>query len=137
MKFYIATSLSRVKDHNLVRDALMAHEHKLTYDWTLHGSVKSVSKRRLQEVSLKELSGIASADWVIVLLPGGKGTHVELGFAIGRGKNVILHSEDDALFELGPETNAFFHYPKLTRLTCPLVDVAALMDSSLLQLTEM
>ena len=115
----------------------MAHEHKLTYDWTLHGSVKSVSKRRLQEVSLKELSGIASADWVIVLLPGGKGTHVELGFAIGRGKNVILHSEDDALFELGPETNAFFHYPKLTRLTCPLVDVAALMDSSLLQLTEM
>lgn len=137
MKFYIATSLSRIKDHNLVRNALMAYGHKLTYDWTLQLSVESVSRKRLEEVSLKDLNGIACADWVIVLLPGGKGTHVELGFAIGRGKNVILHSEDDAFFELGPETNAFYHYPKLTRLTCPLVDVAALMDSSLLQLTEM
>jgi nucleoside 2-deoxyribosyltransferase len=134
MKFYIATSLSRMSAHHMVRDALKQWGHEMSYDWTLHGSVKSVSKERLREVASLELDGVAEADFVIVLLPGGKGTHLELGFAIARGKRVFLHSEDSLVFELGPQTNAFYHHPDVTLLHCPLADVGATVQSLLVQL---
>lgn len=111
MKYYIATSLSRSVRHNVVRDALNSLGHEISYDWTLHGSVKSVSKERLQQVAIFELNGVLVADFVVVLLPGGKGTHLELGFAMGKNKKFFLHSEDPALFDLGPQTSAFYHHP--------------------------
>ncbi len=133
MKFYIATSLSRMTAHRIVRDALKNWDHEISYDWTLHGSVKSVSKERLQEVASLELNGISEADFVVVLLPGGHGTHLELGFAIARGKKVFLHTEDPLTFELGPQTNAFYHHPDITRLHCPLADVGTTVHSLLPQ----
>jgi hypothetical protein len=133
MKFYIATSLSRATAHHIVRDTLRNCGHEITYDWTLHGSVKSVSKERLQEVALLELGGISQADFVIGLLPGGSGTHLELGFAIARSKKVFLHSEDSLIFELGPQTNAFYHHPDISRLHCPLAEVGSTIHSLLIQ----
>lgn len=132
MKFYIATSLSNMRFHNLVRDALALFDHEISYDWTLHGSVKSVSKDRLREVAIKELEGVLNADFLIVLLPGGNGTHLELGFGIANRKKIYLHSGNPHLFELGPQTNAFYHHPDVTRLSCPLDEVAAFVNSSLL-----
>ncbi len=107
--------------------------HEILYDWTFHGSVKSVSKERLREVAVLELDGISKADFVVVLLPGGNGTHLELGFAIARGKRVFLHSEDPLAFELGPQTNAFYHHPDVTCLHCPIADVGATVHSLLVQ----
>ncbi len=124
MKYYIATSLLRMAAHNLVREALKTLGHEIAYDWTVHGSVKSVSKERLREVAVLELEGISKTDFVVVLLPGGYGTHLELGFAIATGKKIFLHSEDPALFELGPQTNVFYHHPAVTRICCPLTDIA-------------
>jgi Nucleoside 2-deoxyribosyltransferase len=129
MKFYIATSLSRVAAHHRVRDDLKKWGHEISYDWTVHGSVKSVSKERLREVALLELEGISQSDFVVVLLPGGNGTHLELGFAIAKGKRVFLQTENSVFFELGPETNAFYHHPDLIRLHCPLPDVGATVQS--------
>lgn len=133
MKFYIATSLSRVAAHHVVRDVLIKSGHEISYDWTLHGNVKSVSKERLQEVAELELLGISEADFVVVLLPGGNGTHLELGFSIARAKKIFLHTEDYIVFELGPQTNAFYHHPDITRLHCPLADVAATVHALLVQ----
>jgi nucleoside 2-deoxyribosyltransferase len=131
MQYYIATSLSRAPAHRTVRDALKTCGHEISYDWTLHGSVKSVSKERLREVATLELDGISKADFVVVLLPGGSGTHLELGFSIARGKKVFLHCEDPLVFELGPQTNVFYHHPDITRLLCPLADVGATVNSLL------
>ena len=133
MKYYIATSLSRTNAHHIVRDSLSICDHEIVYDWTSHGSVKSVSKERLQEVAVLELEGVAEADFVVVLLPGGNGTHLELGFALAKGKRVFLHSEDHLAFELGPQTNAFYHHPDVTRLHCPLADVGVRVHSLLEQ----
>lgn len=135
MKFYIATSLSRMTAHQMVRDSLNKLGHELSYDWTLHGSVKSISKERLKEVALLELAGVTEADFLIVLLPGGFGTHLELGFALAKEKRVFVHSEDSQIFELGPQTNAFYHHPDINRLHCPLADVGATVHSLLLQPT--
>ncbi len=117
----------------MAREALKICGHEITYDWTLHGSVKSVSKERLREVAELMLDGIAEADFVVVLLPGGSGTHLELGFAIAKGKRVFLHTEDALLYELGPQTIAFYHHPDITRLLCPLAEVGATVHSLLAQ----
>ena len=131
MKYYIATSLSRAKAHNEVRDALKIIGHDLSYDWSVHGSVKTVSKERLREVAALELEGVSEADFVVVLLPGGNGTHLELGFAIAKGKRVFLHSEDPLAFELGSQTNAFYFHPDVIRILCPIKDVGATVHSLL------
>lgn len=131
MKYYIATSLSRAPAYCLVRDALKTYGHEISYDWTVHGSVKSVSKERLREVASLELDGVAAAEFVVVLLPGGHGTHLEMGFAIARDKKVFLHSEDPLLFELGPQTNAFYHHHDVTRLLCPLTEIGATVNTLL------
>jgi nucleoside 2-deoxyribosyltransferase len=133
MKFYIATSLSRAAAHHTVRDALKQMGHEIAYDWTLHGSVKSVSKERLQEVALLELEGVLNADFVVVLLPGGSGTHLELGFALAKERRVFLHSEDPQVFDLGPQTNAFYHHPEITRLHCPLANIGEIIHSLVAQ----
>ena len=63
--------------------------------------------------------------FVVVLLPGSYGTHIELGFAIARGKKVFLHSEESLVFELGSQTNAFYHHPDVTALcSVPLLMLA-------------
>lgn len=133
MKFYIATSLSNWASHNKVRDALIAFEHEISYDWTLHGRVISASKDRLRELAIQELRGVSEADVLIVLLPGGRGTHIELGFSIANQKKVFLHSEDSLLFELGPEANAFYHHPDVTCVSCPLEDLPSFVNSSLVE----
>ncbi len=124
MKYYIATSLERAAFHNLVREDLKKFGCEVTYDWTTHGSVKNTSKARLQEVAHLEFQGILESDFVLVLLPGGKGTHAELGFALGCKKRVFIHSEDPMAFEIGPQVCAFYHHADVVRVSCPIADLA-------------
>jgi len=128
-KFYIATSLKRTQEHNILRDALLAKNWKITYDWTLHGSVKNTSLTRLKEVGQKMTSGVLEADVIIVLLPGGKGTHTELGMAIAQKKQIIIHAPTGTPFALGDDTTAFYHHDNVIQLTCPLVEIADLLAS--------
>ncbi|MFI5334478.1 MAG: nucleoside 2-deoxyribosyltransferase [Chlamydiales bacterium] len=136
MKYYIATSTSRTSSHNAVRDLLKLLGHEITYDWTVHGSVRETSKARLQEVAHAEFEGILRADFVVVLLPGGKGTHAELGFSLASKKQVFIHSEDPMAFELGPEVCAFYHHRDAVRLLGPITDLAHTVHS-LLALPEL
>lgn len=131
MKYYLGTSRSRVKDHHAVRDALNLIGHEISYDWTAHGNEKPSTKERLQEIAILDLRGVELADFLIVLLPGGGGTHLEIGFAIASGKKIFLHSEDPGLFELGPQANAFYHHPDVARICCPLADLAGMISDRL------
>lgn len=128
-KFYIATSLARMEEHNVVRDALLAKDWKITYDWTLHGSVKKTSFDRLKDVGGKMAEGIFDADVVIVLLPGGRGTHTELGMAIAKNKRIFVHAETSDYFSLCDKTIAFYHLENIFHLTCPLIDLVNELES--------
>lgn len=120
MRYYIATSLERHTDHNLVRDAMAAEGHEITYDWSVHGPVWAAGVGRIREVAQLETQGVLDADVVIVLLPGGRGTHAELGMAIAAGKPILLHCADTAMFEAVPETCAFYHHPLVMAASGPL-----------------
>lgn len=123
MKYYIATSLKRMDAHKKVKLSMEPYSYELAYDWTTHGSVKSESIGRLQEVAIAEIEGLAQADFVIVLLPGGVGTHTELGYAIRSGCPVFVHCESGQHFSLGDQTCAFYHHPQVQQLICPLEEV--------------
>lgn len=120
MKIYIATKLANSKNHNKLRDALIAEGHEITYDWTVHCSVKNDGQDRLKQVANAEAEGVTDADLVVVLLPGGRGTHCEIGMAIGAGVPLVLHDECGELFESNDKTCAFYWQEDATRVTGPL-----------------
>jgi nucleoside 2-deoxyribosyltransferase len=127
--FYIATSLSRAHDHNRLRDALVSFGHRITYDWTLYESVTTSTVQRLTEIAHNETNGLQSAEIVFVLLPGGFGTHAELGMAIASRKKTILHSTDEKIFKACEKTCAFYHHRNVSQLICPLDDVDAFLKA--------
>lgn len=84
VSYYIASGLGNAEQVKAVKAKLDAAGWRHTYDWTVHGSVQSEGKERLHEVSSAESVGVWEADVLIVLLPGGRGTHSELGMQIGK-----------------------------------------------------
>ncbi len=126
MNYYIASGLenfAKVKELKAILDE-RGWEH--TYDWTAHGAVWPEGQERLAEVSALEEKGVTAADVVIVLLPGGRGTHAELGMAITMtaacvdtedAMRIVIYSEDPKNFEIGPQTCAFYHHPTVERFT--------------------
>ena len=108
MKIYIASKLENYLQVQALRDALIAAGHTITYDWTLHGSVQGQGEARLREVAAAERNGVLQAELVIVLLPGGRGTHIELGMANALGKPVLLFSRCILPFRHEQETCAFY-----------------------------
>lgn len=127
MKYYIATKLENHRTHNRVRDHLTALGHEITYDWTPHGPVFRSGLDRVREVAELETRGVLDADFVVVLWPSGRGTHVELGMAIAANKPVIFISDVEAHHEATTETCAFYHHP-LVRRGRVLADIDALLD---------
>jgi len=109
MKTYIATSIARVKDQQDLADALKGMGVDLTFDWTRHGTLAG---KPHPVVAHAEITGVVEADFVVVLLPGGRGTHAELGAALASGKTVFIHAADAATL-LGADTYTcvFYSHP--------------------------
>jgi nucleoside 2-deoxyribosyltransferase len=119
MKFYIASKLENYRNVQAVRDALIKAGHRITYDWTLHGSVAGQGAKRLREVAGSEMDGVLSADIVIVLLPGGRGTHAELGMAIAWDIPVMLIADkSNTYFNLDKNTCAFYWNKNVQQCIC-------------------
>jgi hypothetical protein len=122
VKYYIATGLENATAHNELRDAMAARGHVLTYDWTTHGNVGHLGQAAIAEVAKGEAYGVRRATVVIVLLPGGRGTHVELGMALAWGRMVILCSNEP--IEANPATCAFYWHP---HVECMAVDIPGIV----------
>lgn len=89
-RFYIASGLENAAAAQRVAADLTARGWTLTYGWWTHGSVQAEGVERIAEVAALERRGVLSADVVIALLPGGNGTHWEMGIADGAGIPVVL-----------------------------------------------
>jgi nucleoside 2-deoxyribosyltransferase len=116
MKFYIASKLENYEQVQYLRDKLVKEGWTHTYDWTQHGSVKSISTEELKEVAEKEFKGVIDADVVIVLTPQGMGTHVELGAALALDKKVFIWHENDKYFKGNDDTSSFYWLSSVNRL---------------------
>ena len=119
MKFYIASRLENEVRVQELADLLKAWGLEHTHNWTEHGNVRGRGEDMMRVVAVKETCGTLEADLVIVLMPGEKGTHTELGMAIARGKNVIIHSENPEDFDLdATKPCSFYWLPGVQRVCC-------------------
>ncbi|MGH9429191.1 MAG: hypothetical protein ACRD2L_23155 [Terriglobia bacterium] len=105
MKFYIASSLSNAAAVKLLGRDLCSRGWVWTYDWTsgedLCNGNHDYKSRKLRECAQAELQGVAQADVVIVMLPGGRGTYVEFGMALAQRKFTIVTAQSEADLNIG------------------------------------
>lgn len=113
--YYAASGLENAPAVATFHTRMRAAGWQPTYDWTLHGNVRGQGPEKMAEVAAAEIDGVARADVVIVLLPGGRGTHVELGAALALKKPLIIYSSDSATFADGDQTIAFYHHTLVHR----------------------
>lgn len=122
--YYIASGLDNIDKVRELKAVLDAAGWQHTYDWTAHGAV---DLNRLESVSAAEEQGVSEAEVVIVLLPGGCGTHTELGMALTSAVATDRYAEAQdpriCIFSPNPEadfrtkgkTCAFYHHPCVER----------------------
>lgn len=127
MKFYIASGFGNVEPVRALKKILDDAGWEHTYDWT------SVQGDTLADTASVEINAVCEADVVVVLLPGGRGTHAELGCAIGTttlamalmtlgfevasSRRIVLYTPDPEK-DLDPRTGSvFYHHPLVERFS--------------------
>lgn len=83
-----------------------------TYDWTLNE--RAASYEALEKIGQEELAAVIDCDLIIVILPAGKGSHIELGIALGVGKKIFLYSPNKEVNNLDA-TSTFYHLPQVKK----------------------
>ncbi|NQD65628.1 group-specific protein [Bacillus haikouensis] len=112
MKFYIASSLKNIHNVRYISEKLKLNGHTHTFDWTTLNP--AVSLEKLQEIGQLEKEAVIQADVVIMLLPAGKGSHIELGIALALDKRIILYSSHGDINNLD-ETSSFYHLSQVEK----------------------
>lgn len=110
MKFYVASGFQNKEQVRNVSANLKKFGWHHTYDWTQNKRANTLED--LQQIGILEKEAVAEADIVIVLLPGGKGTHIELGLAIAGNKKIFLYSPDADVLNM-ETTSTFYHLPEV------------------------
>ncbi|WP_404351913.1 group-specific protein [Sutcliffiella horikoshii] len=112
-KYYIASSFNNIEKVREVSIRLKDKGFIQTYDWTQNE--RAATLEDLKEIGEKERIAVLEADFLIVLLPAGKGSHIEFGIALGQGKKIYLFSENDDIdnFET---TSTFYHLDNVEKI---------------------
>lgn len=127
MKFYIASSFKNIEKVRYVSKYLKDKGFIHTYDWTINENVTTLEE--LKTIGQKEKNAVIEADFVVVLLPAGKGSHIELGIAIGNGKKIYLYSPNNELDNI-ETTSTFYHLPEVEKCIGTLDKLVDIIDSN-------
>ncbi len=121
-RFYLATRKDRAAEANAISDALSPHGWERTLTWS---DQQGAGRAAHAELAQAELRAVSEADVLIVMLPGGYGTHVEIGAALALGKPVIIHAPDRQTLEM--PYPCVFHYHPGVKLLVGALDIDALV----------
>ncbi|MEH7237659.1 nucleoside 2-deoxyribosyltransferase [Bacillus sp. JJ1562] len=124
-KFYVASSFRNIDAVHYVTNQLLTKGYVHTYDWTKNAKAREEQTSTFEdliEIGQKEKNAVMESDLVVILLPGGKGTHIELGIAIGQGKKIYLYSPDGAIDKI-ETTSTFYHLPVIEKCYGTLDDL--------------
>ena len=105
---YIASGLQNRTRVQELRDKFIVYNIHLSYDWTTHGQVSDLD--RLQDIARNEVNGVLSAKCILAVMPGGRGTHYEMGVAWAMKKPIILLIED-------PDNHQWTSFHRLPEIT--------------------
>jgi len=104
--FYITSSLKNKENVRFLSERLKQEGFILTYDWTQNDRITSIEQ--LRDIGKKEIDAVKKSDFIVVLLPAGKGSHIELGIALGNGIKTYLYSQNDEINDI-EKTSTFYH----------------------------
>lgn len=133
MKFYVASSFRNIDTVNQIANLLKKRGHIQTYDWTKNAKAKeeqTFTFDDLKSIGEKEKDAVLDSDFVVVLLPGGKGTHIELGIALGQRKRIFIYSPNGEVnnFE---STSTFYHLPEIEKCFGTIDELVNNIDSKI------
>lgn len=114
MKFYIGSGFKNVELVNEFSKKLQNYGWEHTYNWA-ENIKENETIEDLIEYSKLEQKGIEEADAVIIILPAGRGTHIELGMAIALNKKIYLYSSQKEEFDIENTVN-FYQLPNINRI---------------------
>lgn len=114
MKFYVGSGMKNCELVNYYAKMLKENGWEQTYDWVKNVSDDESIDDMIKYASL-ESQGIVDSDVVIILLPAGRGAHIELGMAMALNKKVFLCSTTKEEFSID-NTVAFYELPKVIKL---------------------
>jgi nucleoside 2-deoxyribosyltransferase len=122
-RFYLATRKNRATEADAISNELKEYGWERTLTWSDQAQAGSESHAELAQA---ELRAVGEADVLIVMLPGGYGTHVEIGAALALGKPVILHAPDQKTLET-PYPCVFHYHPLIKLLVSESLNIKALL----------
>ena len=114
MKFYVGSGMKNWELVNNYAKLLKENGWEQTYDWVKNIS-DDISRNDMIKYASLESQGIIDSDVVIILLPGGRGAHIELGMAMALNKEIFLCSVTNEEFNI-ENTVAFYELSKVTQL---------------------
>lgn len=121
MKFYIGSGLKNCELVNYVSEKLVKIGWKHTYNWAKNVTGRETLEDLIQFSKLEQ-QAINDSDVVIIILPAGRGTHVELGMALALNKKIYLCATDSQTFAIENTVN-FYQLPNITRLVGDIDDM--------------
>lgn len=129
--FYVATTVTNWRAARVWQQRMVTLGGRITFDWTKYGEEREQyighplevylvaqlhTDAELGALAIREVDGVRSADGLVVLWPGGCGTHVEIGVALAGRKPVFVrepaHTNLPALVKFG--TASFHHDASIT-----------------------
>lgn len=147
--FYITSGIEQLETAVALATRLLAEPDywKKTHDRTKDGSVHG-SYHKTAAVAEDRAHGASDADLFVMVLPGGRSSHVELGVALSRrmlftsnrvvlwvppGTDGIIFGADSALsaemLGLGAAGNAFYHYPGVEHFVGTIDDIVPFLKT--------
>jgi nucleoside 2-deoxyribosyltransferase len=123
-RFYLATRKDRATEADAISNKLRDYGWERTFTWRDQAQGGSESHADLAQA---ELRAVGEADVLIVMLPGGYGTHVEIGAALALGKPVILHAPDQKTLET-PYPCVFHYHPGIKLLVSETLKIDELLS---------
>lgn len=108
---YIASGLENFEAAKQAIALFRANGWVVTYDWTTHGKLtpKEHGYPVMATTALAEINAVKAADVLVVLMPGGRGTHTELGVALGNDIPVVMLTTKPI-----HDSAIFYHHPLVT-----------------------
>jgi nucleoside 2-deoxyribosyltransferase len=122
-RFYLSTRKDRSAEGAALTEALEALGWQCTFDWT---ALQEANLARYPEIAQAEIAGVREADVLLVLLPGGYGTHAEIGAALALGRPIIIHAPNQQVLDT-PYPCVFHHHPGVKILISEVLDVDAVL----------
>jgi nucleoside 2-deoxyribosyltransferase len=127
LKFYIASSFKNIDNVRNVAHQLKSRGFIQTYDWTMHTGIDSLQE--LAAIGTKEKEAVLRADLFIIMLPAGKGSHVELGLALGAGKAIFMYSANNEMNDI-EKTSTFYQLPEVQKIIGTIDELVSMINKS-------